>query len=131
MIRTLAVPPPQIRPSIEMNPERKAEDDITSAYCRIIDMNHDIFHENFQFTDKASKLDDLERMIASIMIKLDRHKLEKTSTTTNKKRAIKNIKSISDRLKGKEGRFRQNLMGKRVDFSARSVVSPDSNLALD
>jgi len=75
MIRTLAVPPPQIRPSIEMNPERKAEDDITSAYVRIIDMNQDIKHDNFQYSDKASKIDDLERMIASIMIKLDRHKL--------------------------------------------------------
>lgn len=58
-----------------MNPERKAEDDITSAYVRIIDMNQDIIHDNFQYSDKASKIDDLERMIASIMIKLDRHKL--------------------------------------------------------
>ena len=41
------------------------------------------------------------------------------------------VKSFSQRLKGKEGRFRQNLMGKRVDFSARSVISPDANLALD
>lgn len=48
-----------------------------------------------------------------------------------KKKAVKAYKSISDRLKGKEGRFRQNLMGKRVDFSARSVISGDSNLALD
>jgi DNA-directed RNA polymerase beta' subunit len=44
---------------------------------------------------------------------------------------MKKIKSIEERLKSKEGRFRQHLMGKRVDFSARSVVSPDSNLALD
>jgi DNA-directed RNA polymerase II subunit RPB1 len=38
---------------------------------------------------------------------------------------------MKERLKGKEGRIRMNLMGKRVDFSARSVVSPDANLALD
>ena len=131
MIRSLAVPPPQIRPSIEMNPERKAEDDITTAYVKIIDLNQDIINDNFQHSDKASKIDDLERMIASIMIKLDRSKIERTSTNQNKKKSFKSIKSISDRLKGKEGRFRQNLMGKRVDFSARSVVSPDSNLALD
>jgi len=43
----------------------------------------------------------------------------------------KKVKSIKERLKGKEGRFRQHLMGKRVDFSARSVISPDANLALD
>ena len=46
-------------------------------------------------------------------------------------KVMKKIKSIEERLKSKEGRFRQHLMGKRVDFSARSVVSPDSNLALD
>lgn len=44
---------------------------------------------------------------------------------------MKTIKSIEERLKSKEGRFRQNLMGKRVDFSARSVISPDACLALD
>ena len=40
MIQTLAVPPPQIRPSIEMNPEKKAEDDITTAYVRILNLNN-------------------------------------------------------------------------------------------
>ena len=41
------------------------------------------------------------------------------------------LKSISQRLKGKEGRIRGNLMGKRVDFSARTVITPDPNLAID
>ena len=41
------------------------------------------------------------------------------------------LKTIRQRLKGKEGRVRGNLMGKRVDFSARSVITPDPNLALD
>jgi DNA-directed RNA polymerase II subunit RPB1 len=49
--------------------------------------------------------------------------------TTGKKN--KKVKSLKERLKGKEGRIRMNLMGKRVDFSARSVISPDANLALD
>lgn len=41
------------------------------------------------------------------------------------------LKSIKQRLKGKEGRIRGNLMGKRVDFSARTVITPDSNLEID
>ena len=41
------------------------------------------------------------------------------------------IKSLQQRLKGKEGRLRSNLMGKRVDFSARSVITPDPNIELD
>jgi DNA-directed RNA polymerase II subunit RPB1 len=65
------------------------------------------------------------------MIKLNRAKLEKANLLGGKKKNPKTCKSISDRIKGKEGRFRQNLMGKRVDFSARSVISGDSNLALD
>ena len=43
----------------------------------------------------------------------------------------KSVKSIRERLKGKEGRLRGNLMGKRVDFSARTVITPDPNLRLD
>ena len=73
----------------------------------------------------------MERAVASIMVKLDKIKMERTSMGGKKKKVIKSIKSIEERLKGKQGRFRQHLMGKRVDFSARSVVSPDSNLALD
>lgn len=44
---------------------------------------------------------------------------------------LKKIKSISQRLKGKQGRFRNNLLGKRVDFTARSVISPDPYLDLN
>ena len=48
-----------------------------------------------------------------------------------KHKSGKPIKSIRSRLKGKEGRLRGNLMGKRVDFSARTVITPDPSLALD
>ena len=71
----------------------------------------------------------MEKIVASIMVKVDRINLQRPGG--KKKKTLKAIKSIEERLKSKEGRFRQNLMGKRVDFSARSVVSPDANLALD
>jgi|TARA_B110000285_G_C14696648_1_gene411517 DNA-directed RNA polymerase III subunit RPC1 len=45
--------------------------------------------------------------------------------------AKKNIRALNQRLKGKQGRFRQNLLGKRVDFSGRTVISPDPNCAID
>lgn len=48
-----------------------------------------------------------------------------------KHKSGKPLKSIRERLKGKEGRLRGNLMGKRVDFSARTVITPDPNLKLD
>jgi DNA-directed RNA polymerase II subunit RPB1 len=65
------------------------------------------------------------------MEKTDRRKEDGEGLSLKIKQGSKAIKSFSERLKGKEGRFRQHLMGKRVDFSARSVISPDSNLALD
>ncbi len=130
MIETLAVAPPQIRPTIEMNPEKRAEDDITIVYEKIISINNEL--PTTEASNKAFKIQEMERLVASIMIKLDRIKLEGRDVGKGKKKTVvKNIKSISERLKGKEGRFRQHLMGKRVDCSARSVVSPDSSLALD
>lgn len=49
----------------------------------------------------------------------------------SKNRSGKTIKALKQRLKGKEGRLRGNLMGKRVDFSARTVITPDPMLSLD
>lgn len=128
LILTLAVAPPQIRPSIEMNPEKRAEDDITAAYVRIISINNEL-RGHIEASERANKIQEMEKIIASIMVKVERVNLQRPGG--RKKKAMKAIKSIEERLKSKEGRFRQHLMGKRVDFSARSVVSPDSNLALD
>ena len=57
MIRTLAVPPPQIRPSIEMNPEKKAEDDITTAYVKILNIKQEIERGTGQSVDRNNKID--------------------------------------------------------------------------
>lgn len=56
---------------------------------------------------------------------------ESPGIATHKHKSGKPLKAIRARLKGKEGRVRGNLMGKRVDFSARSVITPDPNLELD
>ena len=81
-------------------------------------------------SERDIKVLDIEKLIASIMVSVDKLNISSLQNTRNKKKTHK-IKSIEERLKSKEGRFRQHLMGKRVDFSARSVISPDSNLALD
>jgi len=70
MIRNLAVCPPQIRPSIELNPEKKAEDALTTAYLRIIGINNDFKKGNFDATERQHKLDEMEKIIASIMVKV-------------------------------------------------------------
>ncbi len=58
MIQTLAIPPPQIRPSIQMNPEKKAEDDITSAYLKILKLNNELKKVGAQ-VEKNIKIDEL------------------------------------------------------------------------
>lgn len=82
-----------------MNPEKKAEDDITSAYLKILKINNQLRDKDYSM-QKNSDIDDLEKTIASIMIKLNRAKLEKTGGL-GKKKIVKAYKSISDRLKGK------------------------------
>ena len=67
-----------------------------------------------------------------MMVKLDKQYLPSLDSKNNKKKVNpKSVKSIQERLTSKEGRFRQNLMGKRVNFSARTVISADSQLDLD
>ena len=65
------------------------------------------------------------------MLKLDKKMIKDKNKKFTHKKDYMSIKSISDRLKGKQGRFRQNLMGKRVDFSARTVITPDPNVLLN
>lgn len=72
MIETLAVAPPQIRPSIEMNPEKRAEDDITSAYVRVVSINNELKKNKIESSEKGQKIEEMERVVASIMVKLDR-----------------------------------------------------------
>lgn len=129
IIQSLLVCPPQVRPSVDMNGVQKSRDDITRVYEKIIKVNNQIKEDvqNNKADDQIKqKVLALQSVIARMMDN-DKERMAPLTVGTAKKP----VKSIKQRLKGKEGRFRQHLMGKRVDFSARSVVSPDSNLALD
>lgn len=116
---------------MELGPEKRAEDDITNTYARIVGVNSKI--SQMDSYERALGMREIQTLIASIMVKLDRRYLPsiKERTMRKKKTSARKIKSLEERLIAKEGRFRQHLMGKRVDFSARSVISPDPFLALD
>lgn len=128
IIQVLPVAPPCVRPYVSLDSSLKSEDDLTHQYTQILKTNNKLKTE-------------LERGAAQHIIVQDTQVLQfHVATLFNneipghpyaKHRSGKPIKSISQRLKGKEGRIRGNLMGKRVDFSARTVVSPDPNIALD
>jgi DNA-directed RNA polymerase II subunit RPB1 len=131
LISSLVVAPPQVRTSVELGPTKMAEDDLTHAYSRIVALNKKL-KDGLDPLRHASFLKDIQKLAACIMNKLDRRYLPKLKHNEAGKKVLrKALKSIEERLVAKEGRFRQNLMGKRVDFSARTVISPDSNLDLD
>lgn len=129
IIETVPVVPPACRPSVRQYNGQRSEDDITHKYIDIIKHNN-ILKEALA-SGQVMPENQLQMHVNVIMYHVmtlhdnDGKKLNQSTTRT-----YRPIKSFICRLKGKEGRIRSNLMGKRVDFSARSVISPDANIKM-
>ena len=127
IIQTLAVCPPQVRPSVSVDSSLRSQDDLTHQYNQILKSNDALKEEKDSNANAATyqnKFENLQFNVATLMN-------NDLSFSRAQKKSGQPIKAIYARLKGKEGRVRGNLMGKRVDFSARSVISPDPNLQVD
>lgn len=127
VIKRLPVAPPPVRPSVEMMSNMRAEDDLTTQYFSIIKTNNRLREQRGAPYHSIKENVELLQFYCATLINND---LSGCPPAKNKTGG-KPIKSIRQRLKGKEGRLRGNLMGKRVDFSARTVITPDPNLELD
>jgi DNA-directed RNA polymerase II subunit RPB1 len=125
IIKVLAVAPPAVRPSIELSSTAKSEDDLTHMYQSILSTNMELEKAKNSGLPR-SRTDEIVTRLEGFVGFLMNNEENKA-----KQKGGRPIKSIRQRLKGKEGRLRGNLMGKRVDFSARTVVSPDPSLDLD
>ena len=130
IITVLPVPPPPVRPSISVDGGNgpRGEDDLTYKLGDIIRANGNVRRCETEGSP-AHVVNEFEQLmqfhVATYMdndIAGQPHALQKSGRP---------VKSIRARLKGKEGRLRGNLMGKRVDFSARTVITGDPNLSLD
>ena len=128
ILSVLPVAPPPVRPAVQMSAVNKSEDDLTNQYMSILKINKQI-KERQEQGDHNQSIEDQFKHLQHLTSTLMNNEINKVAPATTK--SGKPIKSISERLKGKEGRLRKNLMGKRVDFSARTVVSPDPNLSVD
>lgn len=121
------VPPVCIRPSVPSDMGSN-EDDLTVTLTKIIHTN-EIIKEDIQKGIPMDQLmntwDFLQQLLALYI------NSEQPGLTQAKEKSSKPIRSFVQRLKGKHGRFRGNLSGKRVDFSARTVISPDPNVAIN
>ena len=129
VLTVLPVPPPPVRPSVAMDGgAARSEDDLTYKLNEIIKASARLARQ-----EAAGAPAHIVREFAALLQFHVTTYLDNTKPghPVAQQRSGRPIKSISQRLKGKEGRVRGNLMGKRVDFSARTVISGDPNLALD
>jgi DNA-directed RNA polymerase beta' subunit len=135
----LPVPPPHVRPSVRQDGNQKAEDDLTHKLSDIIKTN-----KTLQEKISAPAAALTEELEASKKKNIEEcHGLLQYHVATfmdneivglpqaNQRGSGRALKALRQRLSAKEGRMRNNLMGKRCNFTARSVISPDANLALD
>jgi DNA-directed RNA polymerase II subunit RPB1 len=124
----LPVPPPSVRPSVKQDNSQRMDDDLTHKLSDIIKANNTL-RQKMEGNAKKEIIQDWINVLQYHVATLVDNELPGISQATH--RSGRPLKSIRQRLKGKEGRIRNNLMGKRVDFSARSVITPDPNLELD
>lgn len=131
IITVLPVPPPPVRPSVSMDGTgqgMRGEDDLTFKLGDIIRANSNV-RQAQQEGSPAHILADFEALLQYHVATYMDNDIAGTPQALQK--SGRPVKSIRARLKGKEGRLRGNLMGKRVDFSARTVITGDPNLSLD
>ena len=131
ILTALPVPPPPVRPSISVDGSgqgQRGEDDLTFKLGDIIRANQAVLRTEVDGTPDHIKDDLCDLLQYHIATYMDN---EIAGLDKAQHKSGRPIKSIRARLKGKEGRLRQNLMGKRVDFSARTVITGDPNLSLD
>ncbi|MDO8495878.1 MAG: DNA-directed RNA polymerase subunit beta' [bacterium] len=131
IITALPVIPPALRPMVPLDGGRYATSDLNDLYRRVINRNNRLKHllelkapEVITKNEKRMLQEAIDALIDNSM----RRGQVTTAASTGQKRVLK---SLADMLKGKQGRFRQNLLGKRVDYSGRSVIVIGPKLGID
>lgn len=125
--QTMAVPPPAVRPSVKHDSQQRSEDDLTHIIINIIKANKTL-QDKIQQNSNSAIIEDWATVLQYYVATLVDNKIPGVASVAQ--RSGRPLKSLKERLNGKTGRVRGNLMGKRVDFSARSVITPDPNLSI-
>ena len=126
ILKVIPVTPPELRPLVPLDGGRFATSDLNDLYRRVIIRNNRL-KKLIQIKAPEVILRNEKRMLQEAVDSLLDNSKKSSAVKSETNRALK---SLSDSLKGKQGRFRQNLLGKRVDYSARSVivVGPELNM---
>ena len=139
ILTSLPVPPTTIRPSTTLQDSKSNEDDLTVMLEKILLLSN--FIRDHQMYRGAAQVSTVIDYFLRLQLKISEYLIADlpgypissglTTISSTVSRNRKKPRSYSERLKGKFGRFRGNLSGKRVNFSGRTVISPDPNLAID
>jgi len=123
----LPIPPPQVRPSVIQDNNQRSEDDLTHKLFEIISTNQRL---QDKITNNSAKnlIEDEHTVLQYHIATLVDNQIPGVAPSAQ--RSGRPLKSVQQRLGSKEGRIRYNIQGKRVEFSARSVITPDPNLSI-
>jgi DNA-directed RNA polymerase II subunit RPB1 len=124
----LAVPPLTVRPSVVMDDHQRMEDDLTHQLITILRAN-DRVRDRIDKNDGAAMIDKHTALLQYAVATYVDNDIRGMAPT--QQRSGRPLRTLKSRFGAKTGRVRGNLMGKRVDFSARSVITPDANIDLD
>ncbi|MCL5667087.1 MAG: DNA-directed RNA polymerase subunit beta' [Patescibacteria group bacterium] len=129
LVTMLPVIPPDLRPMVQLDGGRFAASDLNDLYRRVINRNNRLkklleIKAPEVITRNEKRM--LQEAVDALIDNSIRHGKEVTASTGQKRK----LRSLADMLKGKQGRFRQNLLGKRVDYSGRSVIVVGPHLKL-
>jgi DNA-directed RNA polymerase subunit beta' len=126
VLRVIPVIPPDLRPMVQLDGGRFATSDLNDLYRRVINRNNRLKRFDEQMTPQIIKNNEKRMLQEAVDALFDNGRRGRPVTGTGNRA----LKSLSDMLKGKQGRFRQNLLGKRVDYSGRSVIVVGPQLKL-
>ena len=121
-LTVLPVLPPELRPMVQLDGGRYASSDLNDLYRRVINRNNRLKYL-LEINAPEVIVRNEKRMLQEAVDALIDNGMRKGQTTTATVGGRRLLKSLADILKGKQGRFRQNLLGKRVDYSGRSVIA--------
>jgi len=129
-LTTIPVIPPDLRPMVQLDGGRFATSDLNDLYRRVINRNNRLKHL-IELGAPEVICRNEKRMLQEAVDALIDNSIKRGQVTIASTGQKRQLRSLADMLKGKQGRFRQNLLGKRVDYSGRSVivVGPDLKLS--
>ncbi len=128
LITLMPVPPVMIRPSITLETGERSEDDLTHKLVDIVRINQRL-RENIDIGAPDFIIEDLWELLQYHVATFFDNQL--AGIPAARHRSGRPLKTLADRLKSKEGRFRQNLAGKRVNYGARTVITPDPCISIN